>query len=67
MLALGVFLLVVIDIVILSTYTIVASLDGKMFSSLVPNRENQEVRKGVSIYSYNRLIINPFFISFQDI
>ena len=61
MLAVGVFLLVVIDIVILSTYTIVASLDGKMFSCLVPNRENQEVREGVSIYSYYRLIINPLF------
>ena len=65
MLALGVFLLVVIDIVILSTYMIVASLQGKMSSTLVPNRENLEVREGVSKYSYNRIIKNTIFYLFQ--
>ena len=61
MLALGVFLLVVIDIVILSTYMIVASLSGRISSSLVPNRENLEAREGVSKCSNNRIIINCIF------
>ena len=65
MLALGVFLLVVIDIVILSTYMIAASFQEKMSSTLVPNRENLEVREGVSKYSYNKMIKNAIFYLFQ--
>ena len=65
MLGLGVFLLVVIDIVILSTYMIAASLQENMSSTLVPNRENLEVREGVSKYSYNKMIKNAIFYLFQ--
>ena len=65
MLGLGVFLLVVIDIVILSTYMIAASLQEIMSSTLVPNRENLEVREGVSKYSYNKMIKNAIFYLFQ--
>ena len=49
MLVVGVLLLVVIDVVILTTYTIAGTLNGSFSSELVQNRENPEDRAGVSI------------------
>jgi len=48
MLAVGVLLLVVIDIIILSTYTIVGLLKGSFHANLVVNKENPEDHRGVS-------------------
>ena len=41
--------MVVIDVVILSTNTIVGILNGSIIANLVPNKENPEDRVGVSV------------------
>jgi len=48
MLACGVALLVVIDVVILTVYSIVEGIQGRLTSTKVPNAENTEDLVGVS-------------------
>ena len=48
MLALGVLLLVVIDLIVLITYTAVEGARGNLSAKRVPNRENPEDMVGVS-------------------
>ena len=49
MLALGVTFLVVLDVAILSIYTLVEGIRGQLSSNKVPNRENTEDIIGVSL------------------
>ena len=49
MLACGVALLVVIDVVILTVYSIVEGIKGRLTSSKIPNSENTEDLVGVSV------------------
>ena len=57
MLALGVLLLVVIDLIVLITYTAVEGARGNLSAKRVPNRENPEDMVGVSTCIHVRYII----------
>lgn len=51
MLAMGVAFLVIIDVVILTTYSIVEGIRDQLASKRVPNKENTEDIIGVSIFT----------------